>query len=228
MVFVMHAASRAYGFIVFRTDLSISVWSTSCVCLQFCVFLTCRYIQELHDRKKFLLQLEILQLRSNLQDVLDGMMPHSIADRVRAGEVVMDAHEQAAVLICSFPADAPPQTDAMPSFLLLDRVHLLLDDLLATSRFREFKVEFVGNDYLLTSAAPSACAALGGLAARMSAAARRELAGSGLELRFGLAAGPVFAAVVGETRKHLRFLGAAAEEARGLAEVAGPWQASSR
>jgi hypothetical protein len=64
---------------------------------------------------------------------------------VQAGETIMDAYDSAAVLICSFPTDASPQTDATASFLLLVRAHLL-DDLLAASQFQDFQFKFVVND----------------------------------------------------------------------------------
>ena len=69
------------------------------------------------------------------------------------------------------------------------------------------------------------CAALGRLAARMAAAARGLLEGSGIEPRVAVAAGPVFAAVVGDSRRHLRLLGGAAAAAAALCARAAPWEA---
>jgi hypothetical protein len=50
--------------------------------------------------------------------------------------------------------------------------------------------------------------------------AQRILAGSGLALRFAVCAGPVVAAVIGESRRHLRVVGGAADAARALCEAA--------
>ena len=104
------------------------------------------------------------------------------------------------------------------------------------------QVECVGVGYLVTTqrvpradtAAPpwdrraEECAALAALAHRMTAAARRALAGSGLEMRAGLAAGPAVAAVLGSARRRLRLVGGAAARAGGLCGAARPWQASLR
>ena len=231
LVFLMHFCSRAYGFVAYQKDISISIWSTACVCLQFCILIGCRYIQERHHRKKFLLQMQIVQLRANLQEVLDGMMPREILERVRSGETVIDAHDHSAVLFCSFPIDTASNADAMRSFLLFDQLHLAFDNLLRSSRIHNAcKSEFVGNDYMIIFSSASASArdagvpSLSRLAARMAAAAEHALVGLGLEVRFGLAAGAAYAAVIGETRRHLRFVGEAVEEARRLSACAGQWE----
>ncbi len=52
--------------------------------------LICLYVQELHDRQKFVVELRILKLRSNLEDVLDldlrfGLAPGSGRGSVAGG-----------------------------------------------------------------------------------------------------------------------------------------------
>ena len=234
LVFAMHFFSRLYGFFAYQNEISTSIWSTSCLCLQFCIFLGCRYTQERLHREKFLTQVQIVRFRSNLQDVLDGLMPRGVWERVCAGETVIDAQDHTAALFCSFPIDAAQHTSAVRAFQLLDRVHLAFDALLRATRLGPAcKAEFVGNDYMLTASADSPAALraslppLARLAARMADAAERELAGSGLEVRFGLAAGPALAAVMGQTRRHLRVVGEAVDRARQLSARAGPWEVLS-
>ena len=81
----------------------------------------------------FLMQFQIIRFRSNLQELLDSMMPSSLVPRVQAGETVIEACDDAAVLFCAFPVSPPPQLDVVKAFLLLDRVHQAFDDLLAAS-----------------------------------------------------------------------------------------------
>ena len=219
---------RILGLFTYSAD-SVSCWSLCCAFLQVCIFLWCRYVQEQRDRRKFLMQLHIFRLRSNLQELLDSMMPPSIALRVKAGETIVDEHPHAIVFFCSFPTTSSPQVEVMKGFLLLDRVHKLFDQMHRDSDTRAFKVEFVGNDFMLISpvffaphdgpvgmqpdADRALCVVLGRLAAQMSEKAREILAGSGLDLRFGIAAGPLCTAVIGATRRHVRVIGEAATSA---------------
>ncbi len=112
MVFLPHV----YGLVLNRHDMSISAWSSFYVVLHVLIFLGCRFIQELRDREIFILQLQILRLKSNLQGVLDSMVPRCISQRIRPGEMVVDAHNHITVLLCSFPSDPPPDKDAMQFF----------------------------------------------------------------------------------------------------------------
>jgi class 3 adenylate cyclase len=231
---------RVLAFLFFPGSFIISVWSLCCSMMQIIIFLGCRYMQELQNRRKFLLQLHISQLRVNLQDLLDSMMPRSIAQRVQAGETVIDACPHVSVLFCAFPTEPSPQLDAMKAFNLLDQVHQAFDELLKERCPRAFKLHFAGNDFMLASPAflrppgPDAaeeagadralCATLARLAADMRTEAQHVLAGSGLHVRFGLAAAPACAAVIGATRRHLRLTGAAPELARTLSDAAAPWE----
>jgi class 3 adenylate cyclase len=207
------------------------------------MFLGFRYIQELNGRKRFLLQLQINHLRSSLQDLLDCMIPRNVAERVQRGETVIDTHRHTTVLFCSFPIEASPEANVMRSFLLLDEVHQAFDHLLAQEGSGAFfKVDFVGNDYLVThpilatgrGCTPEEeedeanrrafCASLARLAAQMRSDAQSILADSGLALRFALSSGPAISAVLGESRRHLSVVGEAIDAARALCEAASPWQ----
>ena len=244
LIAIMFIISRTFGFYLYRDHLMISAWSSSCMCMQISIFLGCRYWQELQDRRKFLLQIHISRLRSNLQELLDSMVPHSIAARLHHGENVIDTHENVAVLLCCFPVQSSEQADTMKSFLLLDQVHQAFDDLLLQSKLSVCKVDFIGYDYMLTSPihstsrddgvvhdlaveADAQCAAFGRLAARMRGVSSRILAGSGLELRFAVAAGPAIATVIGATRRHLRLVGPVVDAAREACWRAVPWDVLS-
>ncbi len=123
----------------------------------------------------------------------------------------------------------------------LDQVHKKFDALLAQHAPHVLKIHQEGRDYVLVSpnvskAGPSAqlpcpqtplgeqCATLAHLASAMVALARGLLVGSGLEARFGLAAGPAITAVLGKSRRHLRLFGPALNSAAGLSERAALWQ----
>ena len=73
---VLLFVGRFVGFVLHWSE-AVSSWSLVCTCLQVCIFLGCRYVQELHDRRKFLMQVHILRLRSSLQELLDRMMPQA-------------------------------------------------------------------------------------------------------------------------------------------------------
>ena len=171
LMVAMYTISRAFGLIFYRNQLHVSLWSTMCMCLQICIFLGFRYAQELHDRKRFLLQRHIICLRSNLQELLDSMIPREISRRVQGGETVIDPHPRTAVLFCSLPTHAPAQPDPMQAFRLLDEVHRAFDGLLATDRSGTFKLDFVGTDYMLTSPIPAAARPAAGSGADADAAA---------------------------------------------------------
>ena len=132
LIAVIFIISRAFGFYLFSDHIKTSAWSSACILMQISIFLGCRYMQELQDRRKFLLQIHISRLRSNLQELLDTMVPRSIAARLHGGETVIDAHAHVAVLLCSFPIDSPEPSDILRSFVLLDLVHQVEDALTFT------------------------------------------------------------------------------------------------
>ena len=111
------------GLFIFTESLWTSLWSLLCTYLQIAILVCCRYIQDLQDRKRFLLLLHIARLRTNFQEVLDSMMPRSVSERLQAGQLVIDPCESAVALLCSFPPDAPIQQDVMQAYALVDRVH---------------------------------------------------------------------------------------------------------
>jgi hypothetical protein len=93
--------------------------------------LACPYSHEIQERKRLLLLLHISRLRSSMQELLDSMMPRSVAQRAHAAGPVVNVHERAAVLVCGFPGDAAREGELLGAFLLLDRAHAAFDALLA-------------------------------------------------------------------------------------------------
>jgi hypothetical protein len=123
MLAILCGVNRMVGLFIFTDFLWTSLWSLLCTYLQIAIFVCYRYVQDLQDRKRFLLLLHIARLRTNFQEVLDSMMPRSVSERLQAGQLVIDPCESAVVLLCSFPPDAPIQQDVMQAYALVDRVH---------------------------------------------------------------------------------------------------------
>jgi hypothetical protein len=121
---VIHCVlSKIHGFLFFTQHRAISAWAFGCTCMQIAIFLVTRYQYEVRARKGYLLQLHILQLRANLQRLLDHMLPRSISDRLSPGMPLVDFHQHATVLVCSFVADGVAAMDPMDQFIDLDRIH---------------------------------------------------------------------------------------------------------
>ncbi len=210
--------ARLFPFLVHGWE-PTSAWLLACVCLQSLQFLHCRYARELSHRRKFVLQADASAWQERLQSILDGMIPPSFQGAARAGETAVECREDAAVLFCSFPKEGWVGQDPMAAFHQLNRVYRDFDLLVAAEPLA-CKVEHVGNDYLVVSrifgpppapppGGPAAarardCAALAALGGRMMAAARAALGDGGIELRAGVACGPVFAAIIGRSRRFVR------------------------
>lgn len=212
---------RLCPFLVHGWD-GTSLWVLACVCIQSVQFLQCRYDRELSHRRKFILQLDALGWQERLQKILDGMVPPCFQDAAHSGASPVQCTERATVLFCSFPKEGWLGQDPMTAFKRLHAVYREFDVLVAAEP-RASKVEHVGNDYVIVSrifgrSAPAGtqdttaaacdsggdCVALAALAQRMMSAARAVLGDGGIELRAGLASGPVFAAIVGRSRRFVR------------------------
>ena len=197
---------------------STSFWMLSCVCLQSLQLLHCRYARELSDRRNFVLQADAFAWHERVQSILDGMIPPRFQGTARAGASALEFRD-AAVLFCSFPKEGWVGRDPMDTFHRLSRVYREFDAFVAAEPLA-CKVEHVGNDYLVVScifgpppaphpAGPDAerardCAALAALGGRMMATARAALGDGGIELRAGVACGPVVAAIIGRSRRFVR------------------------
>jgi hypothetical protein len=62
---------RICGFAMFQENLDISIWSSTNLSAQLLVLLACRYMQDLASRKQFRLHLQLADLRSEMQAILD-------------------------------------------------------------------------------------------------------------------------------------------------------------
>jgi hypothetical protein len=67
----------------------LSVWSSSCVCAMLLAFLACSYMRDISDRRRYLKHLQVVQLRSDLDQMRESMIPSSLSAAVDAGEVVL-------------------------------------------------------------------------------------------------------------------------------------------
>jgi class 3 adenylate cyclase len=222
----------------FHSDVYLSVWSMLCVFTQVILFLACRYLREIKERKRFLLQNHIHRLQAKLQTILDQMIPRQMLDRLQPGEALVDYSANAVVFLCSFPLEPTLSLDASENFLLLDRVYQIFDQMVQNEKICMSKVPFVGNDYMLISShclsnqsdgkvlhdIPGLVADLNRLALQMSEKAKTYLSNVGIELRFAIATGSAFSAVIGDKNRRFRVFGAAAAEASRLCQLAGPWQ----
>ena len=259
LVLFVGMVSRVFGLFIYNSDRWPTVWALTCVSIPKMIFLACRYRREWAKRKDYILQLQIKRLNTELQHMLDGLIPPDFSRRAQHEEVVADPHDRATVLFCSFPLDYSADADPAAAFRLLDEVYRAFDAILEAHAHSGLvtKVEHVGHDYLAVSPvflpavrqpppdaacgggsssggggeedwAADSCAALAGVAREVLAAGRTRLAGSGMELRVGLATGPVVAAVIGRSRRYLRVLGDTVNTAARLCSLAGPWQVRRR
>jgi adenylate cyclase len=226
--------TRLVGLFVYSRNLWVSGWSILCVVFGKCIFLACRYQRQLEYRRQHLLHRHIIRLKSELQELLDGMIPPHFSARAQLEDCIADPHDDVTVLFCS--VSQPPSADPLASFHTLDALYSTFDRLL--DHHDVVKVEHVGNDYMVVSplrprpqprrppsppadlppaadcappedderrAGPAAdCVALALLARAMVRAGRRALRGTGATLRVGLARGPAVAAVIGRSRRFLR------------------------
>jgi class 3 adenylate cyclase len=213
----------------FSSSTLLSMWSLSIFLFIKFILLALRYQRQRSNRQKHILTLRISRLRSKLQSLLDSMISPSFSTRARNEELIADSHDHATVLFVTVVSSPGAALDAAQSLARIDSLSRRFDSLVISRRM--LKVEHVGNDYVVVSPffdlppAPDLTAAdtarhggdsdmchchsatLALLATEMAAAGRDELAGSGLELRIGLAAGAVTAAVIGRSRRYLRVLG---------------------
>lgn len=141
------------------------------------------------------------------QELLTNAIPASIAVRLQRGEErIAEAYPETTVLFADLVGFTPwaRRTDPANVVTFLDGLFTQFDELAADSGVE--KIKTVGDEYMAVAGAPEpradhAAAALG-LARRMlqaTDAARRDV-DAPLELRIGLASGPVVGGVIGQRR----------------------------
>jgi class 3 adenylate cyclase len=166
----------------------------------------------LSQRRDFLQRRVIEEQRSTQADLrkqadrlLLNVLPASVADRLKRGEVVADFHEHASVLF----ADVVNFTPFSSQLVLNDLVGVLNDvisefDIMAMNHGLE-RIKTTGDGYMAAAGLPEPrmdhAQALVHLGLEMCEYFRhRTFAGQELNIRVGISSGPVVAAVIGLQR----------------------------
>lgn len=170
------------------------------------------------------------QAQARLQELMKAMMPDAIAERlmINDGETIAEAHEHVVVLFSDIVGFVE-----MSNRLGAVRVVALLDDL-----FRQFdvlaaehgveKIKTIGDAYMAVAGVPSPVYqpedAVARFAKMMLRVARDVGEGHGveLELRIGMASGPIMAGVVGKSKYSYDVWGAAVNLAARLESIGAP------
>jgi len=149
---------------------------------------------------------ELAAARSESDRLLLNILPESVANRLKRGEVVADHFDEATVLFADLVnfTDFSSRTDAATVVRHLNEVFRLFDQLVAASGLE--KIKTIGDAYMLAGGVPTprpdhASAVLEVALAMLSACeglqARTQ---SGFELRIGVHTGPVLAGVIGSSK----------------------------
>jgi len=170
------------------------------------------------------------QAQARLQELMKAMMPDAIAERLMAndGETIAEAHEHVVVLFSDIVGFVE-----MSNRLGAVRVVALLDDM-----FRQFdalaaehgveKIKTIGDAYMAVAGVPSAIYQPEDAMARFAKRMLRVVEGVGerhgvdLEMRIGMASGPIMAGVVGKSKYSYDVWGAAVNLAARLENIGTP------
>ena len=159
-------------------------------------FLTVRYV----DRRR-----RAAQARSD--ELLLNVLPEPIAERLKAGAgVIADQHPAVSVLFADV-VDFTPFAEATPPASVVD----LLNDLFSefdelADRFGMEKIKTIGDAYMAVAGVPepiadhAACALRMGIEMLAGVRLHRDRTGRLLDLRVGIASGPVVAGVIGRRK----------------------------
>jgi adenylate cyclase len=144
---------------------------------------------------------------ARVDELLTNAIPASIASRLKAGEtLIADRYPATTVLFADIVGFTPwtARTDPMRSVTLLDALFGALDAAAAEHGLE--KIRSIGDSFMAVAGAPDArddhARAAVDLARSIlrAAAAWREAHGLDLQLRVGLASGPVVGGVIGQRR----------------------------
>jgi adenylate cyclase len=161
---------------------------------------------DIYVRSRSRLASELRVERERSDRLLLAMLPASIADRLKNGEQpIADRHDQVAVLFADI-VDFTPLSETLAAEDLvtgLNTIFSRFDNLVATCGVE--KVKTIGDAYMVIAGAPDENAdvnALAALALDMRDATKGFAMGDRgrIQMRFGLATGPVIAGVIGESR----------------------------
>lgn len=170
------------------------------------------------------------QAQARLQELMKSMMPDAIAERLMAndGETIAEAHEHVVVLFSDIVGFVE-----MSNRLGAVRVVALLDDMfrqfdaLATEHGVE-KIKTIGDAYMAVAGVPSPVYQPEDAMARFAKMMLHvtgevgERHGVDLEMRIGMASGPIMAGVVGKSKYSYDVWGAAVNLAARLEHIGTP------
>jgi class 3 adenylate cyclase len=161
------------------------------------------YSRRLADNAE--VELEIAKQRS--EELLLNILPHEIADRLKAGEVVIaDRAEHVSVLFADLVDSTPMSEQLTPRQMVevLNELFTPFDDLADVLGLE--KIKTIGDAYMVVGGLPVERAdhleAIAEMALRMQEeVAKHSVANFGaLEMRYGIHTGPVVAGVIGKRK----------------------------
>jgi adenylate cyclase len=170
------------------------------------------------------------QAQSRLQELMKSMMPDAIAERLMAneGETIAEAHDHVVVLFSDIIGfvEMSNRLGAVRVVALLDDLFRGFDESAATHGVE--KIKTIGDAYMAVAGVPSPHyspeRAMAALARDMFALAAEvgERHGVELEMRAGMASGPIMAGVVGKSKYSYDVWGASVNLAARLEHVGAP------
>jgi adenylate cyclase len=144
-------------------------------------------------------------LRARADSLLLNVLPASVAERLKSGEVVADVHDEASILFADMVNFTPfsSRLGLKDLVAVLNDVFCDFDDMAAKHGLERIKT--TGDGYIVAAGIPAPrpdhAAALTRLGLEMRDYFNRQtFAGQKLALRVGISSGPVLAAVIGLQR----------------------------
>jgi len=170
------------------------------------------------------------QAQARLQELMKSMMPDAIAERLMAndGETIAEAHEHVVVLFTDIVGfvEMSNQLGAVRVVALLDDMFRQFDSLAAEHGVE--KIKTIGDAYMAVAGVPSPVYQPEDAMARFAkmmlhvAGDVGERHGVDLEMRIGMASGPIMAGVVGKSKYSYDVWGAAVNLAARLENIGTP------
>lgn len=172
----------------------------------------------------------VRQAQGRLQELMKAIMPDAIAERLMTneGETIAEAHDHVVVLFSDIVGfvELSNRLGAVRVVNLLDELFRAFDE--ASVRHGVEKIKTIGDAYMAVAGVPSAHyqpeKAMTALASDMFRLAEEvgERHGVELEMRVGMASGPIMAGVVGKSKYSYDVWGAAVNLAARLENVGTP------
>ncbi len=170
------------------------------------------------------------QAQARLQELMKSMMPDAIAERLMAndGETIAEAHEHVVVLFTDIVGfvEMSNQLGAVRVVALLDDMFRQFDSLAAEHGVE--KIKTIGDAYMAVAGVPSPVYQPEDAMARFAKMMLHVVGDVGnrhgvdLEMRIGMASGPIMAGVVGKSKYSYDVWGAAVNLAARLENIGTP------